>query len=171
MKHTLNLTLKTNKIEGNVTCDDHDICVANSLIKQDAEDIGRYCEYPNFLEWYDGPLTPVRSGAIHLEPFDRFVKWSYVEDTDSTGTALTEDSERGWFYAPVMKPHWGIVHNLHSTDPNKTENDVADLEECLIGFIPTYLGPETDYRPGHITLVQTGDKYFGEEELCWTYSS
>lgn len=170
MQHSLSLTLKTRKIEGIVTCDDHEDCPANLLIKADAEEMGRWSEYPQFFEWYDGPLTPVRSGAINLEVFDRFVKWSYVEETDSTATSLVDATNSGLFYAPVFKADWGIVHNLNSTDVSEEPRDIEALEESLIGFINTYLGPETDYRPGYIRLIESGDRYFGEEELSWTYS-
>lgn len=172
MKHSLSLTLKTRRVEGIVTCEDHEDCPANLMIKEDAEDIGRYCEYPQFLEWYDGPLTPVRSGAINLEVFDRFVKWSYVEETDSLATEIPENSDSRLFYAPVLKADYGIVHNLNYTNEPKSKNkrDIENLKETLVGFISTYIGAETDYQPGYITLIETGDRYFGEEELSWTYS-
>lgn len=173
MKHSLSLTLKTRRVEGIVTCEDHEDCPANLMIKEDAEDIGRYCEYPQFLEWYDGPLTPVRSGAINLEVFDRFVKWSYVEGTDSLATEVPDHSDSRLFYAPVLKADYGIVHNLNYTNEPKSKNkrDIENIKETLVGFISTYIGAETDYQPGYITLVNTGDKYFGEEELYWTYSA
>jgi hypothetical protein len=158
------------KIEGIVTCDDHDECEANALIKEDAEEMGKFSEYPSFLEWYDGPVTPVRSGKINLEPFDRFVKWSYVEEIDSLETGLVDESETRLFYAPVMKPDWGIVHKLHSTKPCSRENEINILEECLIGFIPTYRGVETEFRPGFITIVETGRDFFGEADIYWTYA-
>lgn len=172
MQHTLSLTLKTRKIEGIVTCDDHEECPANKLIKLDEEEFGRYSEYPQFFEWYDGPLTPVRSGAINLEVFDRFVKWSYVEEHDSLATKVPENSSSRLFYAPVFKTDYGIVHNLNYTNEAKSKNkrDIENIKESLVGFVITYLGAEADYRPGYIRLVETGDRYFGEQELAWTYS-
>ena len=169
MQHSLSLILRTMKIEGIVTCDDHAECAANTLIKEDAEEMGMYCEYPSFLEWYDGPVTPVRSGKINLEVFDRFVKWSYVEDTDSMKTNIVDESETRLFYAPVMKPDWGIVHKLHSSRFSE-DNEAEILEECLIGFIPTYRGVETEFRPGFITIVETGREFGGEPDIYWTYS-
>lgn len=166
MQHTLSLTLKTRKVEGIVTCDDHADCPANLLIKADAEEFGRYSVSPDFLEWYAGPLTPVRSGAIHLELFDRFVKWSFVEEFDSLAAEVPAHNKTNLFYAPVFKADYGIVHNLNSTDKTKTsDEDRMGLEESLIGFIDTYVGVETDYRPGFITLIEK------EKELAWTYSS
>lgn len=170
MKHSLSLTLRTRKIEGIVTCEDHAECPANAMIKADVEEVGRYSEYPTFLEWYAGPLTPVRSDEIHLELFDRFVKWSYVNEVDSTEASVLDDSKSGLFYAPVMKADWGIVHNLNSVNSKETVRDIESLEESLIGFISTYVGAETDYRPGYITLIETNDRYFGESDISWTYS-
>jgi hypothetical protein len=158
------------KIEGVVTCDDHDECAANALIREDAEEMGQYCEYPTFLEWYHGPVTPVRSGKINLEVFDRFVKWSYTEDTDSLTTNLVDESDTRPFYAPIMKPDWGIVHSLHSKDASLGENELEILEECLGGFTPTYRGVETEYRPGFITIVETGRDFCGEPDIYWAYA-
>lgn len=172
MQHSLSLTLKTHKIEGIVTCDDHEECDANKLIKTDAEEFGPYSEYPQFFEWYDGPLTPVRSGAINLEIFDRFVKWSYVEEIGSLATEVPENSSSRLFYAPVFKTDHGIVHNLNSANKARKSDrgDIENLKESLVGFIITYVGAETDYRPGYIKLIETGDRYFGEQELSWTYA-
>lgn len=170
MQHSLSLTLKTMRVEGIVTCDDHPECPANALIREDAEEMKGYGDYPNFLEWYDGPVTPVRSGKINLALFDRFVKWSYVDETDSLLNDVVDESETRWFYAPVMKPDWGIVHKLYRHQPSK-ENEADILEECLTGFIPTYRGVETEYRPGFITIVEKGWDYGGEPDIYWTYSN
>ena len=170
MKHFMRLTLKPQKIEATVTCEDHADCAANLLIQEDERESGSYSDYPNFLEWYEGPKTPARSGYINLETYGQFVKWSYVDEEQPIPSEVVENADYDLFYAPVVEMDRGVLHSLKKTSSSfLSEEAVFAYEESLDGFINTYSGGLTELRTGFITFVISGPDMYGDKDFSWKY--
>lgn len=171
MRHFLRLTLKPQKVEATVTCENHEDCEAVVLIRQDEKEWGDCSAYPNFFEWYEGADTPARSGYINLELSENFVKWSYVTEEKPLAVDVIQNADRhSLFYEPIFRENHGLVHNLKKTSHSASGQELEAVEESLDGLLPTYAGALTDYRVGFITLVTVGGSYYEEKELGWTYA-
>jgi hypothetical protein len=170
MRHFLRLTLKQGKVEATVTCEDHVECHAYTLIQEDEKESGAYSEYPNFLDWYEGLDTPVRSGYINLELSENFVKWSYLDESYSLALQPVESVQHELFYEPFFTEKRGLVHRLKKTTHSSFTDETLEAYEESLEFIFGYNGPVTNYRTGFIKLIELNWGLTEEPDLYWEYA-
>lgn len=169
MKHFLNLTLKRGKIEGIVTCADHETCPANRLIQQDEEEMGDCSTFPTFLEWYQGTDTVARSGEIHLELSEGFVQWTYIQESSLPLNEAPPSKNGNLYYIPVITEGYGLQNVILPTPEDAiAAGHMGDyLKDDFFYF---YSGKPTELRHGFVQVTLDGGHLEDIPEEIWDYS-